>query len=97
VTQMSVRGERDVVWIAEGPVKKTDENMWRFNAVERADYKNSKMVSRYPLGRAVEIGAANVLVQQTEKPEWLKELDADAGDTLWLKKQQVSRADGATH
>ena len=97
VIETNVRGERTVEWIAEGDVKRTDERFWRFKAVERRDDANSKMVTHYPLGRTVVIGAPNVLVEPTRKPAWLAEMDANA-DTRYfppldfLHRKQAARA-----
>lgn len=87
VVETNVRGEWTVSWIAEGSVWGS-EGGCRFRAVQRNIYNKPDMEIHYPLGRKVTVWSSNILVEPAEKPQWLEQLDAGAGDT---RKNQKNR------
>jgi hypothetical protein len=63
-------------WIAEGRVKK-DEQGYIIRAVERRSAPPTPVTTQYPNGRISTIVGPNIVLEDIEKPEWLKKLDGD--------------------
>ena len=68
----------DVVseWIAEGQVKKCDQG-YTVKAVERRTAPPDPTRSKYPNGRMSTVVGQNIILEDVEKPEWLKKLDGE--------------------
>jgi len=68
----------DVVseWIAEGRVKKSDQG-YTIKAVERRTAPPDRTESKYPNGRLSTVVGQNIILEDVEKPEWLKKLDGE--------------------
>jgi hypothetical protein len=63
-------------WVAEGHVKKTDQG-YEIMAVERRTAPPYPVTSEYPNGRRSTITGPNIVLEETEKPDWLKKLDGE--------------------
>jgi len=61
-------------WIAEGDVEKSGRG-YRFRAVQRRIFRPFALTFKYPLGRTVKVKAPNVIINPTQKPEWLRQLE----------------------
>jgi hypothetical protein len=61
-------------WIAEGPVKKADQG-YTIHAVERRTPGPYATDSQYPNGRTSTVVGPNIVLEDVEKPDWLKKLD----------------------
>ncbi len=61
-------------WIAEGPVKKNEQG-YTIHAVERRTPGPYPTDSQYPNGRMSAVVGPNIVLEDTEKPDWLKKLD----------------------
>jgi hypothetical protein len=70
----NVRGEIVADWVAEGRVAKTERG-YAFRAVERTSAPPFMTNTRFPHGRKVSIGGANIVVTPADKPYWLFEMD----------------------
>ena len=68
----------DVVseWIAEGRVKKCDQG-YLVKAVERCTAPPDRTSSHYPNGRISTVAGQNIILEDVEKPNWLKKLDGE--------------------
>ena len=78
-TQLTVTDPRgDVIseWIAEGHVKKFDQG-YTIKAVERHTAPPSPTTSQYPNGRISSVVGPNIILEDVEKPDWLKKLDGE--------------------
>ena len=63
-------------WIAEGHVKKSDQG-YTIHAVERRTAPPFPTDSQYPNGRLSTVVGPNIVLEDTEKPDWLKKLDEE--------------------
>jgi hypothetical protein len=61
-------------WIAEGHVKKTEQG-YEIMAIERRTAPPYPITSQYPNGRRSTIVGPNIILEEIEKPRWLKKLD----------------------
>ena len=61
-------------WIAEGSVKKSDQG-YTIKAVERRTPGPYPTDSQYPNGRVSTVAGPNIVLEDIEKPDWLKKLD----------------------
>ena len=61
-------------WIAEGHVKKADQG-YTIKAVERRTPGPYPTDSQYPNGRVSSVVGPNIVLEDIEKPDWLKKLD----------------------
>ncbi|MEO6742469.1 MAG: hypothetical protein ABIP20_19680 [Chthoniobacteraceae bacterium] len=61
-------------WIAEGHVKKSDQG-YTIKAIERRTPAPYPTDSQYPNGRVSTVVGPNIVLEDIEKPEWLKKLD----------------------
>ena len=61
-------------WIAEGSVKKSDQG-YTIKAVERRTPGPYPTDSQYPNGRVSSVVGPNIVLEDVEKPDWLKKLD----------------------
>ena len=61
-------------WIAEGSVKKSDQG-YTIKAVERRTPGPYPTDSQYPNGRVSTVVGPNIVLEDIEKPDWLKKLD----------------------
>ncbi len=61
-------------WVAEGHFKKTDQG-YQIHAVERCTAPPYPVRSEYPNGRPATVVGPNIVLEEIEKPEWLKRLD----------------------
>ena len=74
VTELS--GDVVSEWIAEGRVKKADQG-YTIKAVERRTAPPDRTESKYPNGRISTVAGQNIILEDVEKPEWLKKLDGE--------------------
>ena len=63
-------------WIAEGRFKKTDLG-YEIRAVERRSAPPFPVTSQYPNGRHATVVGPNIVLQEIEKPDWLRKLDSE--------------------
>jgi hypothetical protein len=63
-------------WIAEGRFKKADQG-YEIHAVERRSAPPYPVTSQYPNGRHATVVGPNIVLQEVEKPDWLKKLDGE--------------------
>ena len=76
-TRLSVTdpsGEPISEWIAEGRVKKTDQG-YDIQAVERKSAPPFPVTSHYPNRRPATVVGTHIVLEEIEKPDWLKNLD----------------------
>jgi hypothetical protein len=71
------RGELIGDWIAVGRVWRTEENGYRFRAVERISAPPNSEDVHYPDGRMVEVSGPNMVATPCGKPLWLYELEGE--------------------
>ena len=82
-TKLSVTdqtGDTIAEWVAEGKVEKTDQG-YEIHAVERRTGPPDVITAQYPNGRAATVVGPNIVLDQIEKPEWLRKLDEDEPET----------------
>ncbi len=75
LTVTDYQGRQVAEWIAEGPVKKTDQG-YAIKAVERTSREPNPVTNRFPNGWRSTVVGANIVKQRIEKPEWIADLDA---------------------
>ncbi len=63
-------------WLAEGRVKKAEQG-YTINAVERHTAPPYPTDSKYPNGRICTVVGPNIILEDVEKPDWLKKLDGE--------------------
>lgn len=63
-------------WIAEGYVKRFDQG-YTIHAVQRRSGQPYPVESRYPNGRTASVVGPNIILEDIEKPAWLKDLDGE--------------------
>jgi hypothetical protein len=61
-------------WIAEGRFKKSDQG-YEIRAIERRSGPPYPVTTEFPNGRHSSVVGPNIILQEVEKPEWLKKLD----------------------
>ncbi len=76
VTVTDPRGELISEWIAEGRVKKFDQG-YTIKAVERHTAPPSPTTAQYPNGRISSVVGPYIILEDVEKPDWLKRLDGE--------------------
>lgn len=74
ITVTDPSGDLISEWIAEGHVKKTEQG-YEVMAVERRTAPPYPVTSQYPNGRRSTIIGPNIVLEDIEKPDWLKRLD----------------------
>ena len=67
-------GDLIAEWIAEGHVKKSDQG-YTIHAIERRTAPPFPTDSQYPNGRLSTVAGPNIVLEDIEKPDWLKKLD----------------------
>ena len=78
-TKLSVtdpRGDLLAEWIAEGHVKRADQG-YTIKAIERRTPPPFQTEAQYPNGRVSTVVGPNIVLEDIEKPEWLKKLDGE--------------------
>ena len=70
------QGDRIAEWIAEGPVKKTEQG-YGIKAVERTSRAPHAITNRYPNGWHTQVIGPNIVRQRVDKPLWLAEMDGE--------------------
>ena len=76
-TKLSVTdpsGDPIAEWVAEGRVKETDQG-YEIRAVERRTSAPYPATMRYPNGRDATVVGPHIILDEIEKPDWLKSLD----------------------
>ena len=63
-------------WIAEGHFKKSDQG-YQIHAVERHTAPPFPVTHEYPNGRSATVVGPNIVLEDVEKPDWLKKLDGE--------------------
>ncbi len=63
-------------WIAEGRFKKSEQG-YDIRAVERHSAPPYPVSNQYPNGRRVTVVGPNIVLEEVEKPDWLKKLDGE--------------------
>ena len=76
ITVTDPQGDLISEWIAEGHVKKFDQG-YTIKAVERHTAPPSPTTSQYPNGRISSVVGPNIILEDVEKPDWLKKLDGE--------------------
>ena len=76
LTVTDLTGDPVSEWIAEGHVKKSDQG-YTIKAVERRTAPPYPTDSQYPNGRISTVAGQNIILEDVEKPEWLKKLDGE--------------------
>ena len=76
LTVTDLTGDIVSEWIAEGRVKKADQG-YTIKAVERHTAPPDPTTSHYPNGRISTVAGQNIILEDVEKPEWLKKLDGE--------------------
>ena len=76
LTVTDLSGDVISEWIAEGRVKKADQG-YTIKAVERRTAPPDRTESKYPNGRISTVAGQNIILEDVEKPEWLKKLDGE--------------------
>ena len=76
LTVTDLTGDIVSEWIAEGRVKKCDQG-YTIKAVERHSGPPNPTESKYPNGRISTVAGQNIILEDVEKPEWLKKLDGE--------------------
>ncbi len=76
ITVTDVGGDLISEWIAEGRVKKSEQG-YTIRAVERRSGPPNPQVNQYPNGRISTVTGQNIVLEETEKPEWLRKLDGE--------------------
>ncbi|MCX6982602.1 MAG: hypothetical protein NTV08_17900 [Verrucomicrobia bacterium] len=76
LTVTDLTGDMVSEWIAEGRVKKADQG-YTIKAVERRSGPPNPTESKYPNGRISTVAGQNIILEDVEKPEWLKKLDGE--------------------
>ena len=76
LTVTDLTGDIVSEWIAEGRVKKADQG-YTIKAVERRTAPPDRTESKYPNGRISTVAGQNIILEDVEKPEWLKKLDGE--------------------
>lgn len=79
LTVTDLGGDLVSVWIAEGPVKKSDLG-YTIRAVERQSAPPFPVVNHYPNGRVSTVAGQNIVLEDIKKPDWLRKLDGEQGD-----------------
>ena len=74
ITVTDPQGDVISEWIAEGPVKKNEQG-YTIHAIERRTPGPYSTDSQYPNGRMSTVVGPNIVLEDTEKPDWLKKLD----------------------
>ena len=74
LTVTNFDGERVSDWIAEGPVRRTEQG-YAVRAVERSVEGSHPVTRRFPNGWRTIVVGANILQEEVEKPAWLVALD----------------------
>jgi hypothetical protein len=69
------RGELITEWTAVGHVARTEDNGYRFRAVQRISAPPYPEEIHYPEGRIVEINGPTIIVHRCGKPLWLYEYE----------------------
>jgi hypothetical protein len=75
LTVTNFDGELVSEWVAEGPVRKTEQG-YAVRAVERSVEGAHPVTRRFPNGWRTTVVGANILREEVDKPEWLAALDA---------------------
>ena len=73
-------GDTIAEWVAEGKVEKTDQG-YEIHAVERRTGPPDVIAAKYPNGRAATVVGPNIVLEEMEKPEWLRKLDGEEPET----------------
>jgi len=76
LTVTDSRGEFTAEWVAEGRVKKTDQG-YDIDAVERKSAPPFPQTIHYPNRNPSSVTGVNIILEEIEKPDWLKKLDAE--------------------
>ncbi len=76
LTVTDLRGDIVSEWIAEGRVKKADQG-YTIKAVERHTAPPDPTHSKYPNGRISTVAGQNIILEDVEKPGWLRKLDGE--------------------
>ena len=76
LTVTDLSGDLVSEWIAQGHVKKADQG-YTINAVERRTAPPYPTDSQYPNGRISTVAGQNIILEDIEKPDWLKKLDGE--------------------
>ncbi|MEO6787953.1 MAG: hypothetical protein ABI318_17655 [Chthoniobacteraceae bacterium] len=76
LTVTDLTGDLVSEWIAEGHVKKSEQG-YTINAVERRTAPPYPTDSQYPNGRISTVVGQNIILEDVEKPGWLKKLDGE--------------------
>ena len=76
LTVTDLTGDMVSEWIAEGRVKKADQG-YTIKAIERRSGPPNLTESKYPNGRISTVAGQNIILEDVEKPEWLKKLDGE--------------------
>ena len=76
LTVTDASGDLVSEWVAEGHVKKTEIG-YEIMAVERHTAPPFPITAQYPNGRRSTIVGPNIILEEIEKPDWLKKLDGE--------------------
>ncbi len=76
LTVTDLTGDLVSEWIAEGRVKKSDQG-YTIRAVERWTAPPYPIHSQFPNGRPSTVAGQNIVLEDVEKPAWLKKLDGE--------------------
>jgi hypothetical protein len=87
LTVTNFDGERVSDWVAEGPVRRTEQG-YAIRAVERSVEGAHPVTRRFPNGWRTIVVGANILQEEVAKPAWLESLDA--GGTYFDEGTEVT-------
>ena len=76
LTVTDLRGDIVSEWIAEGRVKKSDQG-YTIKAIERHTAAPDPTDAKYPNGRISTVAGQNIILEDVQKPDWLRKLDGD--------------------